>query len=92
LNEGLGGTVEFGEDYLFPRDLGADKVKEILSSDQDADVYGSQFPGFSVESADKVRYDLISLPSTDSVVGIGVYDIDEGEVLDFYEIEDIPEA
>lgn len=93
MNEGLGGTIEFGEDseYLFPRDLSADKVREILQEDQDADVYGSQLPGFSVEGGDAIRYDIIDLPSQDSVAAIGVYDTDRQEVLDFYEIDEMVE-
>ena len=93
MNEGLGGTIEFGEDseYLFPRDLPSDKVRQILQEDQDADVYGSQLPGFSVEDGDSIRYDIIDLPSHDSVAAIGVYDTERQEVLDFYEIDELVE-
>lgn len=93
MNEGLGGTIEFGEndEYLFPRDLPADKVRQILQEDQAAEVYGSQLPGFSVVDGDSIRYDIIDLPSQDSVAAIGVYDTDGQEVLDFYEIDELVE-
>ncbi|WP_049937265.1 hypothetical protein [Haloplanus natans] len=94
MNEGLGGTVEFGEDneeYLFPRDLPADKVRKILEDDQDADIYGSEFPGFRVETSQGVRYDVIHLDGSEPVDAIGIYDVDEGEVLEFYEMDDLVE-
>ncbi|WP_276273652.1 hypothetical protein [Haloarcula litorea] len=93
MNEGLGGTVEFGEEdeeYLFPRDLPADKVRKILEN-QDADIYGSQFPGFRVETSQGVRYDVIHLDESEPVDAIGIYDVDEGEVLEFYEMDELVE-
>jgi hypothetical protein len=93
LNEGLGGTVEFGEEeYLFPRELPAGKVRQILEGDQDAEVYGLQFPGFRVESDDGVQYDLLHLDEEDPVDAIGVYDVDDGEVLDFYRLDELSEV
>lgn len=81
-----------GEDYLFPRDLPAGKVRQILEEDQDAEVYGSQLPQFEVETGDGIRYDIIRLDEKDPVDAIGVYDIDEREVLDYYEVEDLVEG
>ena len=89
MNEGLGGTIEFGEDYLFPRDLPAGKVRQILEEDQGAEVYGSQFPQFGVETGDGVRYDLIRLDENEPVDAIGVYDVDDSEVLDLYEVDEL---
>ena len=92
MNEGLGGTIEFGEDYLFPRDLPAGKVREILEEDQDAEVYGLQFPFFRVNSGEVVQYDLLHLDDQVPVDAIGVYDTEDGEVVDFYDLDELSEV
>lgn len=84
--------MQFGEEdeeYLFPRDLPADKVRRILEEDQDAEVYGSEFPGFRVETGEGVRYDVIHLDESEPVDAIGIYDVDDGEVKGFYEIDEL---
>lgn len=67
------------------------KVRQILEDDQDAEIYGSQLPQFGVDAGDGIRYDLIRLDEEEPVNAIGVYDVDEGEALDFYDIDDIVE-
>ena len=70
--------------------MSAGKVRQILE-DQGAEVYGSRFLGFRVDSGDSIRYDVISLDESDSVDAIGVYSVDDGEVLDFYELDELGE-
>ncbi|MFB1064793.1 hypothetical protein [Natrinema sp. H-ect4] len=77
---------------MFPLDLPAGKVRQILEEDQGAEVYGLQFPGFRVDSGDGVQYDLLHLDEEDPVDAIGVYDVDDGEVLDFYSIDELSEV
>jgi len=55
-------------------------------------VYSSQLPQFEVHTGVSIRYDIICLDEEEPVDAIGVYDVDEGEVLDFYEIDDLVEV
>ena len=55
-------------------------------------MYSSQLPQFEVHTGVSIRYDIICLDEEEPVDAIGVYDVDEGEVLDFYEIDDLVEV
>ena len=94
LNEGLGGSIEFGEEYLFPVDLPAGKVREILedqSKSEDA-VKGSTFPYFSVDLGGGQRADLLhSHGEGRPVDAVAVYDEKQDETLAFYDIDELKE-
>lgn len=44
-----------------------------------------------METDEGVRYDVIHLDESEPVDAIGIYDVDEGEVLEFYEMDELVE-
>mgnify|MGYP000330230764 FL=1 len=94
LNEGLGGSIEFGDEYLFPVDLPAENVREILEdqSTGETEVRGSTFPYFSVYLGGGQRADLLhSHGDSRPVDAVAVYDEKQDETLGFYDIRDLKE-
>lgn len=93
LNQGLGGSIELGDNYLFPVELPAEKVRNILEDQAREDaVRGSRFPFFSLELGQGQQYDLLYSGGKDEPVdAIGLYNSNQGKTVGFYEMEELVE-
>jgi len=92
----LGGSILIQDgDYTLPVELEEEKAQSILedqAGDYGHQVRDSTMPYFSIDLDDGERYDLIYLPSREGLQAVAHYDQEQGETIEFYDIEKILEG